>query len=128
MSIGARSLSSGVVTGVCDPRARAREGRPAPACGTFGPGNRRAATGRIEPSPRRVRGGPVKLRRNDREVFGLGAWMFALLAVLLAFGALGVAASANSNSKDAKKVAAAGGAGGTKVTLSEFKIDPSMIS
>jgi FtsP/CotA-like multicopper oxidase with cupredoxin domain len=70
----------------------------------------------------------VKLRRNDREVFGMGAWMFALLALLLAFGALGVAAGANSKSDDAKKVAAAGGAGGTKVTLSEFKIDPSMIS
>jgi FtsP/CotA-like multicopper oxidase with cupredoxin domain/uncharacterized cupredoxin-like copper-binding protein len=70
----------------------------------------------------------VKLRRSDREVFGLGAWLFALLAILLAFGALGVAASANSKSNDAKEVAAAGGAGGTKVTLSEFKIDPSMIS
>jgi hypothetical protein len=70
----------------------------------------------------------VKLRRSDREVFGLGAWMFALLAILLAFGALGVAAGANSKSNDAKEAAAAGGGGGTKVTLSEFKLDPSMIS
>ena len=46
----------------------------------------------------------------------------------LAFGALGVAASANSKSNDAKEVAAVGGAGATKVTLSEFKLDPSMIS
>ncbi|MEP6625859.1 MAG: multicopper oxidase domain-containing protein [Acidimicrobiia bacterium] len=68
-----------------------------------------------------------KLRRSDREVFGLGAWMFALLAVLLAFGALGVAGSANNKSDDAKAVAAIGGSG-AKVTLSEFKIDPSMIS
>ena len=50
-----------------------------------------------------------------------------LLALLLAFGALGVAAGANSKSNDAKQVAAAGGGGGTKVTLSEFKIDPAMI-
>jgi len=70
----------------------------------------------------------VKLRRSDREVFGMGAWMFALLALLLAFGALGVAASANSKSNDAKQTAASGGGGGTKVTLSEFKLDPSMIS
>ena len=68
-----------------------------------------------------------RLRRNDREVFGLGAWIFALIALLLAFGAMGVAASANSKSNDAKEVAAIGGTG-TKVTLSEFTIDPSMIS
>ncbi len=70
----------------------------------------------------------MKLRRSDREVFGMGAWMFALLALLLAFGALGVAAGANSKSNDAKEAAATGGGGGTKVTLSEFKLDPSMIS
>jgi FtsP/CotA-like multicopper oxidase with cupredoxin domain len=69
----------------------------------------------------------VKLRRNDREVFGLGAWLFAFLALLLAFGALGVAASASSKSDDAKTVAAAGGTG-TKVTLTEFAIEPAMIS
>ena len=69
----------------------------------------------------------LRLRRNDREVFGLGAWIFAFFAVLLAFGALGVAANAISTSKDAKEVAAVGGAG-TKVTLTEFKIDPAMIT
>jgi FtsP/CotA-like multicopper oxidase with cupredoxin domain len=69
----------------------------------------------------------LRLRRNDREVFGLGAWIFALLAVLLAFGALGVAASANSKSDDAKQVAAVGGSG-AKVTLSEFAIRPSMVT
>ena len=69
----------------------------------------------------------LKLRHNDREVFGLGAWMFALLAVLLAFGALAVAASAKTTSNDAKQVAALGGSG-TKVTLAEFSIDPSAIT
>ena len=69
----------------------------------------------------------LKLRRNDREVFGLGAWTFALLAVLLAFGAMAVAASARSTSNDAKQVAALGGSG-TKVTLAEFSIDPSAIT
>jgi len=69
----------------------------------------------------------ARLRKSDREVFGMGAWLFALLAILLAFGAMGVAASANSKSNDAKKIAAVGGAGGAKATLSEFKIDPSMI-
>ena len=69
----------------------------------------------------------LKLRRNDREVFGLGAWTFALLAVLLAFGAMAVAASAKTTSNDAKQVAALGGSG-TKVTLAEFSIDPSAIT
>jgi FtsP/CotA-like multicopper oxidase with cupredoxin domain len=69
----------------------------------------------------------ISLRRSDREVFGLGAWMFALLAMLLAFGALGVAASANSKSNDAKQVAAVGGSG-AKVTLSEYQIQPNMVT
>ena len=69
----------------------------------------------------------LKLRRNDREVFGLGAWTFALLAVLLAFGAMAVAASAKTTSNDAKQVAALGGSG-TKVTLAEFSIDPTAIT
>jgi FtsP/CotA-like multicopper oxidase with cupredoxin domain len=69
----------------------------------------------------------LKLRRNDREVFGMGAWVFALLAILLAFGALGVAASANSKSDDAQAVAAVGGSA-VKVSLTEFAIEPSMIS
>jgi FtsP/CotA-like multicopper oxidase with cupredoxin domain len=66
------------------------------------------------------------LKRSDREVFGAGAWLFALLAILLAFGALVVAGSAMSTSEDAKAVAAVGGSG-AKVTLSEFKIDPAMV-
>jgi uncharacterized cupredoxin-like copper-binding protein len=70
----------------------------------------------------------LKLRREDREVFGAGAWMFALVALLLAFGAVGVAASANSKSNDAKEIAAVGGSGGARVTLSEFALDPSMIA
>ena len=68
-----------------------------------------------------------KLKKDDREVFGLGAWIFAFFAVVLAFGALAVAANALNDSKDAKAVAAVGGAG-SKVTLSEFKIDPAMVS
>jgi len=59
-------------------------------------------------------------------VFGAGAWIFALLAILLAFGALVVAGSAMSTSEDAKAVAAVGGSG-AKVTLTEFEIDPGMV-
>ncbi len=68
----------------------------------------------------------VRAQRGDREVFGLGAWLFGILAVVLAFGALAVAGNALTTSKDAKEVAAVGGAG-TKVTLTEFKVDPVMI-
>lgn len=67
----------------------------------------------------------MKLTGEDRQTFGLGAWMFALLAVLLAFGALWVAGDARSTSSDAKQAAALGG--GTQVSLSEFMIDPAMI-
>jgi plastocyanin len=67
------------------------------------------------------------LKASDREAFGVGAWIFGLLALALALCALFVAANALSNSKDAKAVAAVGGAG-TKVTLSEFKIDPAMVN
>ena len=67
----------------------------------------------------------IRPKRGDREVFGLGAWLFGLLAVIMAFGALAVAGTALTNSKDAKKVAAVGGAcqvsghegAGTKATL-----------
>jgi manganese oxidase len=65
-------------------------------------------------------------RKGDREVFGLGAWLFGIFAVILAFGALAVAGNALTTSKDAKKVAAVGGAG-TKVTLTEFSIEPAMV-
>lgn len=68
----------------------------------------------------------IRAQRGDREVFGLGAWLFGILAVVLAFGALAVAGNALSNSKDAKEVAAVGGAG-TKVTLTEFKVEPVLI-
>lgn len=67
----------------------------------------------------------MKLTSEDRQTFGLGAWLFALLAMLLAFGALWVAGDARATSSDAKEAAALGG--GTQVTLSEFLIDPDMI-
>ena len=68
-----------------------------------------------------------KLRKEDRQVFGLGAWIFSFFAIVFAFGALAVAGSALNKSKDAQSVAAVGGAG-SKVTLSEFKIDPAMVT
>ncbi len=67
-----------------------------------------------------------RLRKNDREVFGLGAWIFSFFAIVFAFGALAIAGNALSNSEDAQSVAAVGGAG-TKVTLTEFKIEPAMV-
>jgi FtsP/CotA-like multicopper oxidase with cupredoxin domain/uncharacterized cupredoxin-like copper-binding protein len=67
-----------------------------------------------------------RLKREDRQVFGLGAWIFSFFAIVFAFGALAVAGNALSTSKDAQTVAAVGGAG-TKVTLNEFKIDPAMV-
>ena len=54
------------------------------------------------------------------------AWAFALLSMLLAFGAVLVAGQAWSRSNDAKDAAAA--ATGTTVSFSEFKIDPSIIA
>jgi FtsP/CotA-like multicopper oxidase with cupredoxin domain len=69
---------------------------------------------------------PRWLRTDDRKVFGLGAWVFSFFALAFGFCALAVAANALTNSEDAKSVAAVGGAG-TKVTLSEFKIDPQMV-
>jgi uncharacterized cupredoxin-like copper-binding protein len=69
---------------------------------------------------------PRWLRSDDRKVFGLGAWVFSFFALAFGFCALAVAANALTNSEDAKSVAAVGGAG-TKVTLSEFKIDPQMV-
>jgi uncharacterized cupredoxin-like copper-binding protein len=52
--------------------------------------------------------------------------MFGLLSLLLALGAVIVAAQAFSRSNDAKDAASA--ASGTAVTLSEFKITPSVIA
>jgi FtsP/CotA-like multicopper oxidase with cupredoxin domain/plastocyanin len=68
-----------------------------------------------------------KLRKQDRQVFGLGAWIFSFFAIVFGFCALAIAANALSNSEDAQSIAAVGGAG-TKVTLSEFKIDPAMVT
>ncbi|MGZ8764972.1 MAG: hypothetical protein ACXW2C_04655, partial [Acidimicrobiia bacterium] len=68
-----------------------------------------------------------RARSGDREVFGLGAWLFGILAVVLAFGALAVAGNALTNSKDAKQAAALGGTG-QKVSLKEFAIDPDIVN
>jgi FtsP/CotA-like multicopper oxidase with cupredoxin domain len=68
----------------------------------------------------------VRFRKQDREAFGVGAWVFGLVAVLFAFGALVVAGNALTKSEDAQSVAAVGGSG-TKVTLSEFAIEPQMV-
>ena len=67
-----------------------------------------------------------KLAQGDRESLGVGAWLFGFLALLLAFGALAVAAEAKNTSEDARAVAALGGAT-TKVTLGEFSIQPAAI-
>jgi uncharacterized cupredoxin-like copper-binding protein len=66
------------------------------------------------------------LRKEDRQVFGLGAWIFSFFAIVFAFGALALSGSAMHSSEDAKSIAAVGGAG-TKVTLTEFSIDPEMV-
>ena len=67
----------------------------------------------------------MKLTSADGTALGAGAWMFALLALLLGFGALVVAADARTKSADAEKAAALGG--GVTVDLTEFAIDPAMI-
>jgi FtsP/CotA-like multicopper oxidase with cupredoxin domain len=68
----------------------------------------------------------VRFRKQDREALGVGAWVFGLVAVLFAFGALVVAGNALTKSEDAQSVAAVGGSG-TKVTLTEFAIEPQMV-
>jgi len=55
----------------------------------------------------------------------MGAWVFALLSLLFAFVAVVVAGQAFSRSNDAKSAVAE--ASGTPVSLSEFKIEPSVI-
>ncbi len=67
----------------------------------------------------------MKFRRHDESI-GMGAWMFAFLALILGVGALAVAGQALSRSDDAKSIASA--AQGTQVTLKEFSIDPSIIA
>ncbi len=66
----------------------------------------------------------MRFRRNDESI-GMGAWMFASLALILGLGALVVAGQALTRSDDAKQIASA--AQGTPVALKEFAIDPSTI-
>jgi FtsP/CotA-like multicopper oxidase with cupredoxin domain len=67
----------------------------------------------------------VRFKRNDESI-GMGAWMFASLALVLGLGALVVAGQALTRSDDAKSIAEA--STGTQVSLQEFAIDPSPIS
>jgi FtsP/CotA-like multicopper oxidase with cupredoxin domain/plastocyanin len=67
----------------------------------------------------------VRFKRNDESI-GMGAWVFALVALLLGLSALGVAGQALTRSDDAKSIASA--SNGTQVTLREFAIDPSTIA
>ncbi len=61
-------------------------------------------------------------KREDREALGAANAVFALLAAILAFGALVVAAHADSKTSAALPVA------GVQVSLREFAITPEMIS
>ncbi len=61
-------------------------------------------------------------KREDREALGAANAVFALLAAVLAFGALVVAAHADSKTSAALPVA------GVQVSLREFAITPEMIS
>src|SRR4051794_27176049 len=70
-------------------------------------------------------GHTVRFKRNDESI-GMGAWVFASLALILGLGALVVAGQALTRSDDAKQIAAA--AQGTPVALKEFAIDPSTIA
>lgn len=65
-------------------------------------------------------------RIDDEQGFGITTVMFTLIAVVLAFVALGVAAAALDASDDAKSAARA--AGGTAVSLTEFRVSPSAIT
>ena len=72
---------------------------------------------------------PGRARKDNRDVFGAGTFIFSLLAMVLAFGALIVAGQAWSGSNDAKsavaQVAAGGGTPtGTTVTLQEYTMTP----
>ena len=67
----------------------------------------------------------MRFKRNDESI-GMGAWMFATLALILGFGALIVASQAWNRSNDAKNIASS--AQGTAVSLKEFKIDPATIA
>jgi FtsP/CotA-like multicopper oxidase with cupredoxin domain len=69
---------------------------------------------------------PARPRLDDEQGFGIATVMFTLISVVLAFVALGVAAAALDSSRDAKDLARA--AGGTQVSLTEFRINPSEIT
>src|SRR5262245_24216661 len=62
--------------------------------------------------------------REDRG-YGIGAWTFAFVGVVLAMAALVVAAQAFDQSGDAKDAAALGA--GVPVSLTEFAITPSEV-
>ena len=64
--------------------------------------------------------------RGRDDAFGMGAWAFGTLALLLAFSALVVASQAFVRSNDAKTIASS--ATGTAVTLTEFKITPTTVA
>jgi manganese oxidase len=64
--------------------------------------------------------------RSEDAALGMGSWVFALLAVLLSFGALIVAGQAFGKSNDAQDVADQATA--TQVSLTEFAITPSSIT
>jgi FtsP/CotA-like multicopper oxidase with cupredoxin domain len=65
-------------------------------------------------------------RIDDEQGFGLTTVMFTLIAVVLAFAALGVAAAALDSSNDAQT--AAKEASATSVSLTEFRINPAALS
>jgi len=65
-------------------------------------------------------------RIDDEQGFGLTTVMFTLIAVVLAFVALAVAAAALDSSNNAKT--AAKEAGATSVSLTEFRITPAALS
>jgi FtsP/CotA-like multicopper oxidase with cupredoxin domain len=67
----------------------------------------------------------ARFKRRDESI-GMGAWMFASLALVLGLGALVVAGQALTRSDDAKDIASA--AQGVPVTLTEFQIEPSTIT
>jgi FtsP/CotA-like multicopper oxidase with cupredoxin domain len=60
-------------------------------------------------------------RKQDREVTGVAAFFFGVIAVIVAFAAVAVA-------KDAKDNSSGAATNGSPVTLTEFAITPTMIS
>jgi uncharacterized cupredoxin-like copper-binding protein len=62
----------------------------------------------------------MRRESGDRQVLGLGTWIFSLIALILAFAALALAAQATSRSNDAKdsvKKLVAGGLLGDQVAV-----------